>query len=300
MAAIEASGLTKRFGDVLAVDNVSFRLESGSITGFLGANGAGKTTTLRMLLGLATPTAGRATIGGVPYAELAEPARTVGAALEPRFHPDRRARDHLRSLAAAAGIPDRRVDEVLDVVGLTDAARRRVGGFSLGMRGRLGLAAALLGDPAVLLLDEPANGLDPHGVQWLRSLLRSLRDEGRTVLVSSHVLGEVAQTVDDVLVVASGRVVAHAPLDDLFGAERDRLHVRTPQADVLRDVLARRGIRAEAADDGLFVVGASAEDVGRAVVEAGVVVYELRPVEPSLEDLFFTLTTQDSQERTNR
>ena len=297
MPAIEAEGLTKRFGDVLAVDDVSFRLEPGSITGFLGANGAGKTTTLRMLVGLATPTAGAATIGGVSYAELADPARTVGAALAPRFHPDRRARDHLRTVAAAAGIPDRRVDEVLDAVGLTAAAGRRVGAFSLGMRGRLGLAAALLGDPAVLLLDEPANGLDPEGVQWLRALLRSLRDEGRTILVSSHVLAEVAQTVDDVLVLASGRVVAHAPLDELLGTERNRLHVRTPQADVLHESLIRRGIRAERSEDGLFVVGAGAEEVGRAVAEAGVVVYELRPVEPSLEDLFFSLTTQ---ERTNR
>jgi ABC-2 type transport system ATP-binding protein len=297
MPAIVAEGLTKRFGHLVAVDDVGFRLEPGSVTGFLGANGAGKTTTLRMLLGLAQPTAGTATFDGVPFAELPDPARTVGAVLEPRFHPDRRARDHLRALAAAAGVNDRRVDEVLDVVELGDAARRRVGGFSLGMRQRLALAAALLGDPSVLVLDEPANGLDPEGVKWLRALLRRFAAEGRTVLVSSHVLAEVAQTVDDVLVLAHGRVVAHAPLSSLTDVTVPRLHVRTPDAVALGEALARRHIAAEPHGDGLLVTGAGAEDVGRAVSEAGVVVYELRPVEPSLEDVFFALTSKEGTHR---
>ena len=295
MSAIVADGLTKRYSDTVAVDDLSFRLEPGSITGFLGANGAGKTTTLRMLLGLATPTAGTATIGGVPYGALPAPARTVGAVLEPRFHPARRARDHLRALAAASGVADRRVGEVLELVGLANVARRRVGGFSLGMRQRLGLAAALLGDPEVLVLDEPANGLDPEGIQWLRALLRSFGDEGRTILVSSHLLAEVAQTVDDVLVIAGGRLVAHAPLRDLPGVSTGRLHVRTPQADDLAAALKRRGIESEPDGDGLVVVGASSEDVGRAVADARLVVYELRAVEPSLEDVYFALTTERSK-----
>ncbi|HVF75564.1 MAG TPA: ABC transporter ATP-binding protein [Acidimicrobiales bacterium] len=296
MPAIVADRLTKRFGDVIAVDDISFRLEPGSITGFLGANGAGKTTTLRMLLGLARPTSGTAHFDGVPFAALSAPSRTVGAVLEPRFHPDRRARDHLRALAAAAGVPDRRVEEVLALVGLDGAARRRVGTYSLGMRQRLGLAAALLGDPEVLVLDEPANGLDPEGIQWLRGLLRSLRDEGRTVLVSSHQLGEVAQTVDDVLVIAGGRLVASSPLRELPGLGADRLHVRTPQAAALADALARRGITATGDGDGegLVVSGASAEEVGRAVADAGLVVYELRPLEPSLEDVYFALTERSA------
>jgi ABC-2 type transport system ATP-binding protein len=210
MSAITVNGLSKRFGDVLAVDNLSFDVQQGTVVGFLGPNGAGKTTTLRMLLGLVTPTAGTATFGGRAYRELPAPTRTVGAVLEASgFHPGRSARNHLRVLATAAGIPHGRVDEVLGQVGLADAAGRRVGGFSLGMRQRLGLAAALLGDPAVLLLDEPANGLDPEGIHWLRGLIRRQADEGRTVLVSSHVLAEVAQTVDQVVIIAPGPARPH-------------------------------------------------------------------------------------------
>ncbi len=197
MTSIQVHGLTKRFGDVLAVDDLSFDVQQGSVTGFLGPNGAGKTTTLRMVLGLVTPTAGTATIGGTPYRGLVDPIRHVGAVLESTsFHPGRRARDHLRVLAVAAGLPAGRVDQVLDQVGLGDVGSRRVKGFSLGMRQRLGLAAALLGEPEVLVLDEPANGLDPEGVHWLRQFLRSYADGGRSVLVSSHLLAEVAQTVD--------------------------------------------------------------------------------------------------------
>ena len=219
MAAIELHGLTKRFGDVTAVDDVSFEIEPGTITGFLGPNGAGKTTTLRMLLGLVRPTSGTATFGGRAYVDLDEPARHVGAVLEASsFHPGRRAIDHLRILTTAAGIPASRADEALERVGLASASRRRVGGFSLGMRQRVGLAGALLGDPEVLILDEPANGLDPEGVRWLRAFLRGQAEDGRTVLVSSHLLGEVSHTVDHVIILDRGRLVTHAPLAELTSA----------------------------------------------------------------------------------
>jgi len=211
-------GLTKTFGPVTAVREVSFRAPAGQVTGLLGPNGSGKTTTLRATLGLVRPTAGTALIGGLAYRSLPRPRRIVGAMLEATgFHPGRRARDHLRVLAAAADVPDRRVDAVLDQVGLADAAGRRVRGFSLGMKQRLSLAAALLGDPQVLLLDEPANGLDPAGIAWLRGLLRGLADEGRTILVASHVLGEVAQTADRVVIVSAGRLRFAGPLDELGG-----------------------------------------------------------------------------------
>ena len=217
MATITVDGLTKRFGAVRAVDELSFEISGAGVTGFLGPNGAGKTTTLRMLLGLVTPDRGRATIGQRRYAELDNPARTVGALLEATsFHPGRSARNHLRVVARAAGLADRRADEVLEQVGLTDAAGRRVGGFSLGMRQRLGLATALLGEPEVLILDEPTNGLDPAGVRWLRNLLRDMAAGGRTVLVSSHLLAEVAQTVDRVVVVDRGRLVADGRVVDLI------------------------------------------------------------------------------------
>jgi ABC-2 type transport system ATP-binding protein len=216
MAEVEVRGLTKTFGRVTAVRGMSFTAPAGQVTGFLGPNGSGKTTTLRIVLGLVRADAGAALIGGVPYGRLAQPRRMVGAMLEATgFHPGRRARDHLRVLADAADIPGRRVDEVLDQVGLAPAARRRVREFSLGMRQRLGLAAALLGDPRVLLLDEPANGLDPGGIAWLRGLLRGLADEGRTVIVASHVLSEVAQTVDRVVIVSSGEVRFAGPLGEI-------------------------------------------------------------------------------------
>jgi ABC-2 type transport system ATP-binding protein len=216
---ITITGLTKRFGDVLAVDDLSFSIGRGTVAGFLGANGAGKTTTLRALLGLITPTSGTTAINGTPYRELRQPTRIVGALLDSSgYHPGRTAQDHLRGLAIATGVPTARVGAVLDEVHLTHAARRRVGGYSLGMRQRLGLAAALLGDPEILVLDEPANGLDPEGILWLRSFVRDFADAGRTVLVSSHVLTEVAQTVDEVVIIRNGRLVAHEPIaegDDL-------------------------------------------------------------------------------------
>jgi len=215
---LEVRGLTKTFGPVTAVREVSFRAPAGQVTGLLGPNGSGKTTTLRATLGLVKPTAGTVLIGGLAYPNLPRPRRIVGAMLEATgFHPGRRARDHLRVLAAAADVPDQRVDEVLDQVGLAETAGRRVRGFSLGMKQRLGLAAALLGDPQLLLLDEPANGLDPAGIAWLRGLLRGLADEGRTILVASHVLGEVAQTADRVVIVSAGRLRFAGPLDELGG-----------------------------------------------------------------------------------
>ena len=219
MSVIAFDGLTKHFRNVVAVDDLTVRLAPGRVVGLLGPNGAGKTTTLRMLLGLVAPTAGSATIDGQPYRDLDEPIRHIGAVLEASsFHPGRRAREHLRVLAATAGLPDDRVDEVLADVALTGVARRRVGGFSLGMRQRLGLAAALLGEPEILVLDEPTNGLDPEGVRWLRDFVRGYAAAGRTVLVSSHLLAEVAQTVDEVVVLVAGRLVAHAPLAELHVA----------------------------------------------------------------------------------
>ncbi len=247
MTSIQINGLSKRFGNVVAVDNLSFEVAQGSVTGFLGPNGAGmQTTTLRMLLGLVEPTAGSSTIAGKPYQELVDPFRHVGAVLESTgFHPGRRARDHLRVLCVAAGLAVTRADEVLDEVGLGDVGDRRVKGFSLGMRQRLGLAAALLGEPEVLILDEPANGLDPEGVRWLRSFLRNYADAGRSVLVSSHLLGEIAQTVDNVVIVAKGRLVTQSSLADLAGRTRAGVWVRTPQAQALREALAAKGIAAE-------------------------------------------------------
>jgi ABC-2 type transport system ATP-binding protein len=294
MAAITIEGLTKRYGDVLAVDDLSFEVDQGTVVGFLGPNGAGKTTTLRMLLGLVTPTAGAARIDGRPYRELAEPVRHVGAVLEASgFHPGRSARNHLRVVATAAGLPSARADEVLAQVGLAEAARRRVGGFSLGMRQRLGLATALLGDPQVLVLDEPANGLDPEGVHWLRGLLRHLAEEGRTVLVSSHVLAEVAQTVDQVVIIASGRLVTQSTLAALTARTGQLVRLRTPQAATLLPLLAAKGIKANLDGAGqLVATGTTTEAVGEAAAAAGVVIYEMGAERSNLEDVFLQLTSQ--------
>ncbi len=287
---IEVHGLTKHFGSVHAVEGLSFSVPPGRVTGFLGPNGAGKTTTLRMLLGLVTPTAGTATIGGRRYAEISDPLHTVGAALEATgFHSGRTARNHLRVLAATAGITDARVDESLAAVGLTTVARRRVGTFSMGMRQRLALAAALLGDPPVLLLDEPANGLDPEGIAWLRGFLRYLAGQGRTVLVSSHVLSEVEQTVDDVVIIARGRLIRQAPLTELQGA-RTTL-ARTPTPDRLLAALAAAGLSAvPAGQAALRVTGAEAARVGALAFAAGVELHELRTDDGDLESIFLSLT----------
>ncbi len=295
MASIAVRRLSKRFGPVLAVDDLSFELDSGTVTGFLGPNGAGKTTTLRMLLGLVTPTSGSATIAGSPYRDLARPVLTVGAVLEASsFHPARRARDHLRTLATAAGLPDSRVDEVLGDVGLSDAAERRVGGFSLGMRQRLGLAAALLGDPEVLILDEPANGLDPEGVHWLRDFLRSFADGGRTVLVSSHLLAEVAQTADHVVIIAGGRLLTKSPLAELTERVTGAVRVRTPQSEALRSLLAARGIVVQVTSpDHVVATGTSPEAVGTVAARGGIVVYELTSEHSNLEEAFLELTAPE-------
>jgi ABC-2 type transport system ATP-binding protein len=294
MAVITIEGLTKRFGEVVAVDDLSFQVDQGTVVGFLGPNGAGKTTTLRTLLGLVTPTAGSARIDGKPYRELTDPVRHVGAVLEASsFHPGRSARNHLRVVATAAGLPPTRADETLAQVGLTEAARRRVGGFSLGMRQRLGLATALLGDPQVLILDEPANGLDPEGVHWLRGFLRQLADQDRTVLVSSHVLAEVAQTVDQVVIIARGRLVTQSTLAALTARTDQLVRVRTPQAEALRSLLAAQGIHAHPdGTDQLLAAGASTEAVGQMAAAAGVVIYEMGAERSNLEDVFLQLTTK--------
>jgi ABC-2 type transport system ATP-binding protein len=295
VTTIEIDGLTKRFGRVLAVDDLGFGVPEGAVTGLLGPNGAGKTTTLRMLLGLVSPTAGTATIGGVAYARLTNPVRTVGAVLEASsFHPSRTARDHLRVVASAARISTARVDELLEQVGLAGDATRRVGGYSLGMRQRLGLATALLGNPGVLVLDEPTNGLDPAGVRWLRDLIRALSREGRTILVSSHLLAEVAQTVDHVVIIDRGRLVAAAPLAELAASAQPGVAVRTPDTARLRAALTADGIAVnDNGPDRIVACGASPEAVGRAVAAAGVVVYEMSLVGGSLEDAFLRLTTPE-------
>jgi ABC-2 type transport system ATP-binding protein len=293
MAVITIQGLTKRFGDIVAVDHLSFEVDQGTVVGFLGPNGAGKTTTLRMLLGLVTPTAGTARIDGKPYRELADPIRHVGAVLEASsFHPGRSARNHLRVVATAAGLPLARADQVLEQVGLTQAARRRVGGFSLGMRQRLGLATALLGDPQVLILDEPANGLDPEGVHWLRGFLRQLAEQGRTVLVSSHVLAEVAQTVDQVVIIAGGRLVTQSTLAALTARTDQLVRVRTPQAETLQALLAAQGIHADPdGADQLLAAGTTTETVGKTAAAAGIVIYEMSAERSNLEDVFLQLTS---------
>ncbi len=294
MPVVLSEGLTKRFGGLTAVDDLSFALEAGTITGFLGPNGAGKTTTLRMLLGLAAPTGGRALIFDRPYAQLADAARRVGAVLEATdFHPGRSGRDHLRTLSRAAGLPDSRVDEVLGLVELTDAAGRRVKGYSLGMRQRLGLAAALLGDPELLVLDEPANGLDPEGVRWLRDFLRTFASEGRTVLISSHVLAEVAQTVDQVLIISRGRLVVETSLERLTARVGGSVRVRSPQLAQLAEALRREQIETTASNDhALLAHGTTSDRVGDVAFAAGIPVHELVAEGSSLEEVFLELTSE--------
>ena len=294
--AVVCESLTKRFGEVTAVDDLSFAIEPGTITGFLGPNGAGKTTTLRVLLGLAAPTRGTALIFGRPYAQLDDPARRVGAVLEATdFHPGRSGRDHLRTLGRAVGLPDARVDEVLALVELTDAANRRVKGYSLGMRQRLGLAAALLGDPELLVLDEPANGLDPEGVRWLRDFLRGFSADGRSVLVSSHVLAEVAQTVDQVIIISHGRLVVESSLDQLTARVGGAVRVRSPDLPGLAAALRQHDVATTLTNDrALLVHGASSEQVGDIAFAAGIPVHELVGESSSLEDVFLSLTAEAS------
>ena len=290
---IEVHGLTKTFGPVTAVRGLDFTVEPGRITGFLGPNGAGKTTTLRMLLGLVAPTSGTATIGGRNYREIADPTRSVGAVLEATsFHPSRRARNHLKMVAIAAGIESSRIDVVLDMVGLTADAKRKVGGYSLGMRQRLELATALLGDPAVLILDEPSNGLDPQGIAWLREFLRHLAGEGRTVLVSSHLLAEMSQTVDDVVIVSQGQLRAQGPLSSLIGQAQSSMRVRSPETDRLVAVVRAAGFNPrQVAQDVVIVDAVGPEQLGPVLATNQVVVYELAQESQNLESIFLELTT---------
>jgi ABC-2 type transport system ATP-binding protein len=287
---IAVSGLTKTFGTVKAVDNLSFTVEPGTVTGFLGPNGAGKTTTLRCVLGLVAPTHGGATIGGRPYIELSDPAKVVGALLEASsFHPARTARNHLRVYCTVSGIPHTRADEVLDLVGLSSAANRKVKTFSMGMRQRLGLAHALLGDPSVLLLDEPANGLDPEGIAWLRHFLRKMAGEGRTILVSSHVLSEVEQTVDQVVIINNGSLVRQGTLEDLSGHNRTVL-VRGPDIDRLMSAVSGQAEVERLPDGGMRVTGMDTAEIGHLAFTEQIELHELTTERSDLEQIFFALT----------
>lgn len=289
---LEFSGLTKRFGAVSAVDGLTARVEPGLVTGFLGPNGAGKTTSLRMLLGLVRPTSGSATIGGRRYADIDRPLQTVGAALEASsFHPGRSAANHLKAYARAARLPLSRVDEVLGLVGLADVAGRRVGGYSLGMRQRLGLATALLGDPGVLVLDEPSNGLDPEGIRWMRSLLRHLAEEGRTVLISSHLLAEVQQTVDALLIISRGTLVFQGGTEDLADPDEYSTVVDSPDREALSQLLEERGIPFQLLRNGFTIRHVEPLEIGTLAAGAGVVLSHLQSKGASLEDIFLELVS---------
>jgi len=295
---IEARGLHKRYGSALAVDDLSFSVAPGRVTGFLGPNGSGKSTTLRMILGIDRPDAGDVLVNGHRYAGHRFPLHEVGALLEAKaMHPSRTARDHLRWIAASNAIPPTRVDEVLELTGLQDVAHRRARGFSLGMAQRLGVAAALIGDPDVLLLDEPVNGLDPEGILWIRTLLRRLAGEGRTIFVSSHLMNEMAMTADHVLVIGRGRLIADAPTRDLVAASGGaRLRVISPDATALRALLVdrRASVRGES-DGALSVEGLTAAEVGELARKHRLAIYELTPQTASLEEAFMELT-RDSVE----
>jgi ABC-2 type transport system ATP-binding protein len=288
---IEVEHLTKRYGKTLAVEDLSFTVSPGTITGFLGPNGAGKSTTLRSIVGLVHPTSGRTAVLGKPYPELDRPAQRVGTVLESfDAHPGRSGRNHLRVLAVAAGIPRSRVDEVLTLVDMTAAGRRRVKGYSLGMRQRLSLAAALLGDPEVLVLDEPANGLDPQGMRWLRDFLRSLAAGGRTILISSHVLAEIAQTVDEVVIIHRGHLIRQASMSEVEAMAAGATRVRSPDAERLALALKAAGLEVRTLDDGALAVGAPQERVGEIAAAADVVLHELTTERATLEEVFLELT----------
>jgi ABC-2 type transport system ATP-binding protein len=291
---IVVSGLTKLYPKVRAVDGLSFIVEPGRVTGFLGPNGSGKTTTLRMILNLVTPTAGSATIGGVRYADLTEPLATVGAVLEASSaHKGRTGRNHIRVLCAAAGYPARRADEVLDIVGLGSAARRKFRGYSMGMRQRLGIATAMIGDPQVLILDEPANGLDPEGIRWMREFLKAFASQGRTVFVSSHLLSEMELLADDVIIIAAGKLIAQGKVDQIVDgvATTGIVRVRTPHVDALTTELTRAGAVVNANGNGaLQVTGVDAPTVGRAALAAQAELHELVTERPDLEQVFLELT----------
>jgi ABC-2 type transport system ATP-binding protein len=290
---IEVRNLTKHFGTAVAVDDLSFDVSPGMVTGFLGPNGAGKSTTMRAIIGLDRPSSGHITVNGRNYVDLPAPLREVGALLDAgALHGGRRAYFHLLCLAQSNGIPGRRVDEVLDMVGLTEVAQKRAGGFSLGMSQRLGIAAALLGDPPVLMFDEPVNGLDPEGIRWIRTLMRSLAAQGRTILVSSHLMSEMALTADHLIVIGKGRLIADSSVDDVIKASSGRaVLVRTPDAAALQDRLQNAGATVETRPDGAMMVqGLEAPSIGKLAAEGGLVLYELTPQEVSLEEAFMELT----------
>ena len=292
---IEARALTKRYGDKTAVDDMTFTVRPGVVTGFLGPNGAGKSTTMRMVLGLDTPTAGSVTVAGKSYRDHARPMHVLGALLEARaVHTSRSAHAHLRALAATHGIGPRRVDEVIDMVGLQDVAKRRAGGFSLGMGQRLGIASALLADPEILMLDEPVNGLDPEGIRWIRELLRGLADEGRTIFVSSHLMSEMAQTADHVIVVGRGRLIADLPMSDLIDtAPAATVIVRCAEPAALAAALELHGGRVAVEQDALEVSGLPAPKIGALALAHGIALHELTPRRASLEEVFMEMTRDD-------
>ncbi|MFK4541503.1 ABC-2 type transport system ATP-binding protein [Streptomyces tendae] len=298
MTSIDVHNLTKEYGTRRAVDDLTFTVRPGRVTGFLGPNGAGKSTTMRLVLGLDRPTAGSATVGGRAYTTLHEPLRHVGALLDAdAAHGSRTARNHLRVLAASNRVPARRVDEVMEETGIASVARRRVKTFSLGMRQRLGIAAALLGDPEVVMLDEPSNGLDPEGIIWIRELLRRMAAEGRTVLVSSHLMNETASFADHLVVLGRGRLLADTPMRDFIDARvRPRVRVRTSDATALKAALARHGHDAVEHDDGYWTVHhARVDDIGRIVSGAGVPVLELASDEGTLEQAYLDLTATETE-----
>ena len=297
---IEARGLTKRYGDKTAVDNLSFTIRPGIVTGFLGPNGAGKSTTMRMIVGLDAPTSGSVTVNGKPYADHRAPLHEVGALLEARaIHTGRSARNHLLAMAATTGIGRRRVNEVIDLVGLHEVAGKRAGKFSLGMGQRLGIASALLGDPATVMLDEPVNGLDPEGILWIRNLLKGLAAEGRTVFVSSHLMSEMAVTAEHLIVVGRGKLIRDVSVHEFISsASTNSVHVRSPQAAQLRDLLLGDGVTVASSTAGeLDVTGLTSDEIGLRAAGAGITLFELAPVQASLEQAFMELTADSVEYR---
>ena len=293
---IEAHGLSKRYGSKTAVDNVSFTVEPGKVTGFLGPNGAGKSTTMRMIVGLDRPTSGNVTINGKPYARHKAPLHEVGALLDAKaVHTRRSAYNHLRAMAATHGISNKRVNEVIELTGLGPVAKKRVGGFSLGMGQRLGIAVAMLGDPNTLILDEPVNGLDPEGVLWVRNLARGLAAEGRTVFLSSHLMSEMAVTADHLIVIGRGRIIANAPIQEIIdGGGRQRTRVRTDNAADLLPVLENQGAEINRIEGGLFEVsGADSRSIAEIALDRRILLTELTPIQVSLEDAYMELTRDD-------
>ena len=300
---IDVRGVTKRYGEKVAVDDLSFSVSPGIVTGFLGPNGAGKSTTMRLILGLDSPTSGTVRVNGCDYRELSAPLHEIGAMLESHaIHTGRSAYNHLLALAQTHGIPRSRVEEVIELVGLREVARKRVGGFSLGMGQRLGVAAALLGDPAMVILDEPANGLDPEGIHWIRNLLKRLASEGRTVFLSSHLMSEMAQTADHLIVIGRGRLIADTSVAEFVrrASSDANVRVRSPQAIELRDALVRREVEVQSIGQGLLEVsGLTGEQIGEIALETRIVISELTPQQASLEEAFMSLTGESVEYRAN-